>query len=624
MCGICGYTRNPHDAIEPMTSVLQHRGPDENGYFVDKKIKLGFRRLSILDLETGKQPVKNETGKIHAVFNGEIYNYKELRKELIRKGHRFVSDHSDSEVIVHLYEEYGIKFPERLNGMFSIALWDSEKEKLYLIRDRLGQKPLYYSLINEEIIFASEIKSILKHPEVRKEPDFEALYHYLSFRHVPSPMTPFKSIFALRPASILEYDFRTKKVALHKYWELNFKEHNFKSYEEALEEFRELFIDAVKIRLNSSDVEVGAYLSGGVDSSSVVSIASRYLDSLKTFALGYSNAPSGKFEDLKFSKFVSEIFRTHHYEYIMDANELINDFSKVIKAFDAPFAGTISPYFLNKLVSRHVKVALSGDGADELFGSYLTHRLAQPLINYAKLKGKKSLTVEELETLKPFDENLKFLREIFEKTNGDLMRMRYVLFVFDDFEKKNELLERSFYENNGNFNTFELIKKEFNDLTAGDPLNRILEYELKTIFPDQVLAFVDFLSMAHSVEVRSPFLDYRLVEFVSRLPGTWKINKGVVKKFLKDAVQEFLPEEVTNRKKEGFVLPNYYWLKLYMKDYVYELLNSEKLKKHGMLNPGYVERILDNYYGKKENDYVLASKIWTLIGFQVWWDVYFG
>ncbi|WGS65722.1 asparagine synthase (glutamine-hydrolyzing) [Marinitoga aeolica] len=625
MCGIVGFSgKESKEILKRMNDEIFHRGPDEEGFYQDKYVNLASRRLSIIDVLSGKQPIHNETKSIWLVWNGEIYNFKELRNELLKKGHKFYTDHSDSETIVHLYEEYGIDFINKINGMFAIALWDSKNKELILIRDRMGQKPLFYSFVNNEIIFSSEIKGILKYPYYKKEPNFEALNHYFTFKNIPAPFTPFKNIYSLFPGEVLIFDVEKKKKKQFKYWEIDFLKTNNDNIEEITYNIRNLLEDSVKKRM-ISDVPIGAYLSGGLDSSSVVSIMSKYSNSkIKTFSLGYTTFLEHKNQDIIAARKISNILDTDHYEYFMSPQELIDDLPNVLRSFDAPFSGAISTFFLTKLISKHVKVALSGDGADELFGSYLAPRLSQPLYYfekiYKKIKSGYQLSNEDKIKLKPFENNIKFLENLYLKSNGNFEKWKYEILLFKDEEKK-RLLNNGVFEYD-KFNSFDLLKKDVENLKALDPLNRALELEWKTLLPDHVLAFVDFLSMVHSVEVRSPFLDYRLVEYVASLPGNLKIKNGNIKDILKKSLKGILPDKIINRKKEGFVLPVFWWLKNELKSFIFENLNEHELK-NSVFNYEYVKFLLDSYYNNKENDFKLAAKIWNIVSFKIWWDLYF-
>lgn len=620
MCGICGFTgQSDKKLLKNMADTLIHRGPDEEGFYTDAKVNLAIRRLSIIDLKSGQQPIHNEDKTLWVVFNGEIYNFQELRKELASGGHRFYTDHSDTEVIVHLYEEYGTEFVHKMNGMFAIALWDKTEEKLFLIRDRMGVKPLFYSLINNNIVFASEIKAILKHPDYVRDINYDAIYHYFTFKNVPAPRTAFRDIFSLLPGEMLT--FYRGSLEKKRYWKIRFEERYDYSEEFVTQKIIALLEDAVKLRM-ISDVPFGAYLSGGVDSSTVVALMTRFSNkSVMTFSLGYEDELKNKEADLYYARKVSDAYKTEHHEYIMSSKEVPEEVRKVIRAFDQPFSGTISTYFLTRLISRHVKVALSGDGADELFGSYLSHRTAQAMYHFSRLYDKikaNTLNEEEKRLFAPCD--VEYLTNLYDKSNGDPLKWRYALYLFTDEEKQN-LLSDKFKENLNNPDSYLLLKSHFDSATTDGPLNQILDVEWNTQFPDQVLAFVDFLSMAHSVEIRSPFLDYRLVEFIATIPSNMKIKNGNVKDILKKAVEPLLPEGITKRPKEGFVLPVFEWMETKLQEYCKVLLSEDRLKKHGLLNIDMVKHIMDSYFaGNKSN----AGKVWNLMMFQAWWEAYFG
>ena len=503
--------------------------------------------------------------------------------------------------------------------MFAIALWDKDEDKLLVIRDRMGVKPLFYAIAKNILVFGSEIKAILSHPYYEREVNYEAVYHYFTFKNIPAPMTAFKGIFSLLPGEMLTYS--NGRMSTEKWWKIKFDENE--EYDEGyvIEKIFTLLEDSVKLRMRS-DVPFGAYLSGGVDSSAVVALMARFSDKpIKTFSLGYKDEFKNKEADLHYARKVSKVYNTEHYEYIMSHNELIDEMDSVIDAFDQPFSGTISTYFLSKLIKEHVKVALSGDGADELFGSYLTHRVAQPMHHFNRLYDRvksNSLTNAEEQLFVPCD--IDFLKDLYGKSNGDELKWRYNLYLSSD-EEKMHLLSDHFKSLLGNTNTFSTVKDNFSGLTAKSPLNRILEMEWNTQLPDQVLAFVDFLSMAHSVEVRSPFLDYRLVEFVATIPGNMKIKNGNVKDILKKATEPLLAKEIINRPKEGFVLPVFDWMADNLKVYSSDILSENNLKKHNLLNNDAIRNLLQNYYsGNKKN----VGKIWNLMMFQLWWEKFFG
>jgi asparagine synthase (glutamine-hydrolysing) len=599
-----------------MAGTIYHRGPDDSGYYSDGSVNMGMRRLSILDLSTGKQPIHNENKSLWTVFNGEIYNFTELRTVLEKRGHKFYTNHSDTELIVHLFEEYGEEFPNYINGMFAIALWDKEREQLYLIRDRMGVKPLFYSIVSSKLLFGSEIKTILSHPEFSKAPNFEGLYHYFSFKNVPAPLTAFEGVYQLLPGEMAI--FSQGSLRKRKWWTIRFQEDASIDESYAKTKILSILDDATRVRM-ICDVPFGAYLSGGLDSSAVVSLMTRYSDKpVKTFSLGYEDELKNKEADLYYARKVSEIYKTEHYEHIMSSRELPDEIENVIKSFDQPFSGTISTFFLTRLMSRHIKVALSGDGADELFGSYLSHRTARPIQIYSELVAAGKDPSNHLASLSPC--TIEFLKDLHERSGGDELSWRNLLYLFTDDEKR-RVLSPGFLEHIVQGSTHNLVKSFFADISAQDPLNRILEMEWNTQLPDQVLAFVDFLSMAHSVEVRSPFLDYRLVEFAATIPGSMKISNGNVKDILKKALNPILPEGITARSKEGFVLPVFNWMLDKLKNFTQDLLSPSRIARHGLLNQESVNHYLSEYYAGNQN---LAGRIWNLMMFQIWWESYFA
>lgn len=595
-----------------MGALVAYRGPDDEGYYRDEGAILGMRRLSIIDLAGGSQPIANEDKSIQVILNGEIYNYKELQEGLIKGGHRF-STCSDTEVLAHLYEEKGVDFVHHLRGMFAIALWDRNLRRLVLVRDRLGKKPLYYRHDGSRFIFGSELKTILADPYYKKGIDFEALYHYFSFKNVPSPLTIFSGIMSLEPGHLLVYE--DGKVEITRYWKLIFKDDGQEYPEEYLcEKILALLKEAVQLRTFASDVPVGAYLSGGLDSSLVVALMSQLVSQpIKTFSLGYKEKVDGK-SDVIFARKVSNQFGTEHYEYQMSFHELPEKVVEIARHFDEPFAGVISTYFISRLIRQQVKVALSGDGADELFGSYAHHRMAWPIHNY--LEGRKEGDLSKVNWA-PYEDNRKRVMELAEENIWD-WRIKFCAFTDED---KQHLFARELRERCDRYSSKSFLKNLFLESTASDPLNAILDVDLRILISDQVFTYVDRLSMAHSIEVRIPFMDHRLVEFIATIPGKLKIKNGETKYILKKTAEKILPKEVVYRPKEGFIFPTDRWILGGLRDYTNEVLAPDRLRRHGLLNHEYIDTLLQEHYlGHKDHTY----KIWTLIMFQVWYEQFFG
>jgi asparagine synthase (glutamine-hydrolysing) len=612
LCGICGFVGpGGHQRLAPMVRTLVHRGPDEDGLWEGEGVALGMRRLSIIDIATGQQPMFNEDGTVAVVFNGEIYNFVELRTEMIAAGHRFRTDHSDTEVIVHLYEQYGDAFLDRLNGMFAIALWDAPRRRLLLARDRAGIKPLYYAPLGDDLVFGSEPKALLAHPQISRDPDHEALHHYFSLKHIPAPFSAFKAMRQLRAGEYLVHE--GGKIALRRWWRLQFREDGALGEEEAAVRIRALLEDAVRLQMRS-DVPVGAYLSGGVDSSSVVALMSGLgARNVKTFTLVYEDALPNKDRDRAFARQVSAMYETEHHEQLVRYQDVPENLDAILNAFDEPFSGVISTFFLTSLISRHVKVALSGDGADELFASYLPHRLAQPLA-YAAAHPEGFEAAANDAALTPHErERLRAL-----VGRGDEAAQRLALLLADEVQKR-ALYTPAMRDQIGAGSTESYMRLLYRDCASADPLNRCLFVDFETLLPDQVLPFVDRLSMAHSVEVRPPFLDHRLIEFVATLPGRMKIRRGRVKSILKDAVASLLPPGLVDRPKEGFVMPINDWLLQALRGFVTDALSARRLKRHDVLDPEAVAHLLSRYYG---GEAPLGGRIWNLLNFQLWWERY--
>lgn len=619
MCGIFGFTGPDHPALlERMGGALRHRGPDEDGQWRGKGIQLGMRRLAIIDPATGHQPVANENGDIQVIFNGEIYNHAQLRRDLQKRGHRFITDHSDSEVIPHLYEEFGMDFLNHLNGMFAIAIWDAVRRELHLARDHSGIKPLYHAYRDGLLVFASEIKAILLHPAVTKRPNFEALYHYFTFKNIPAPLSAFEGIGQLLPGERLLCRPDTGHVETQRWWRINFEENTAIDEQEAALEVRRLLEDSVRLQMRT-DVPVGAYLSGGVDSSAVVALMSKLSGTrVKAFTLTYEDSFAGKREDEAFARKVARMYGVEHHEHRMTSGEILDHVEDILCAFDEPFSGVTSTYFLTKLISQHVKVALSGDGADELFASYLPHRLAAPLAAYESLRDPGHPTPDEHRQLSPFGDNLDFLKRTWSR--GDEAARRMGQYLFDDREKAH-MLSDGYLEHIKGLETTARVREHYNRIATRDPLNRALHHDFENLLPDQVLAFVDRLSMAHSVEIRPPFLDHRLIEYAATLPGSLKIRGGRVKHILKEALKDLLPDDLLDRPKEGFVLPINQWLQTQLDGFIAERLNPAALSKHGFFRPQSVEKILAD---KSREPAASGNRIWNILMFQIWWDQHFS
>lgn len=618
MCGICGFVGEGERAtLARMNATLVHRGPDGPGLLHEPGLGLAMRRLAIVDLESGDQPVLNEDGGVVAVFNGEIYNHVELRRQLVARGHRFTSDHSDSEVIVHLYEDYGLDFVDHMNGMFAVALWDRARRRLVLARDRLGIKPLYYAATPHALVFGSEPKALLCHPAVDSAPDAVAIHHYLSLKNIPAPMSAFAAIRQLRAGEIAV--FEDGRLETRRYWRQDYREDPTLDEAAAARGVRELLEDSVRLQMRS-DVPVGAFLSGGVDSSTVTALMVQAgASQLKSFTLVYDQGFPNKDADRAFAREIAERYGTEHHERLVRPEEVCDRLDQTLGAFDEPYSGVISTFFLTEEIAKHVKVALSGDGADEIFGSYLSHRIAVPLaIARRHPEGPEGLGEEERAWLGEFGAKLDWLFEL--AALGSEAEARTALLPAGDRAKAAHY-SADFAAATRDWPTSGLVAEAMAACGSSDPVNRMLALDLDTLLPDQVLPFVDRLSMAHSVEVRPPFLDHRLVEFTARIPGQMKVRPDRVKHILKEAVRDLLPPALLDRPKEGFLMPIRAWLLTHMRDFVEDSLAPARLARHGYLDPARVRATLDEQYAGVRDH---GDWLWNLLMFQKWWDSYQG
>ena len=617
MCGIAGVfgVKDP-ETVARMLRVMAHRGPDDQHVVYGEGYTLGARRLSIIDLDNGRQPLSEDQKRIWAAQNGEIYNFREAREELLKNttGHVFFTD-GDTEVIPHLYREYGLDFPTKLEGMFAISLFDEIEQQGVLARDRSGKKPLYYLEHQGALWYASEVKALLQVPGFQRKLNLEAVHHYLSYKNVPTPLSIFEGIKMLKPAHRLLWK-NGQIRSVEPYWRLDWTPFEGKLDEQELaEEFIRRMKAGVKRRL-VSDVPIGFFLSGGIDSSLSTALAAEVApDQIKTFTLTYSEESStpGKELDLRCAREIAKRYDTDHHEEQMNYGDFQRELPAILSHFDEPFSGVVSTYFLSRLISKHVKVAISGDGSDELFGSYLTHRMARPAAELcrARAEGREPGDLGHFSEGQPRE----FLGRIAEPQDWV---WKHKLAVFTDADKQS-LYSSEAAGNFSKFSTQNHLQSIMSDLTAGDPTNRILETEFLTQLPDQVLAFTDRLSMAHSLEIRTAFLDTQVMEFVARIPERFKIRDRDVKVALKTAARPYLPASAIDRPKEGFVLPVNQWLQGWLFSYAKEALSPSELKRHDLFSTTEVTSLLNRFEG---GDAGLANKILSLLSFQIWYDIY--
>lgn len=626
MCGICGKisinNREVVDArlIHKMTEVLKHRGPDDEGIYINGNVGIGHRRLSIIDLsKDARQPMSNEDKSIWIVCNGEIYNFQELRKVLEKKGHIFCS-RSDTEVIIHLYEELGTDCVEKLRGMFAFCIWDEKRKRLFLARDRIGQKPLNYAIKNGNIIFASEIKSILQDPEISREVDINALDSYLTYQYVPAPETMFSGINKLPPAHFLVWE--NGKIKIERYWNLNFQNKINMAEDEFCQRILDLLTEATKIRL-VSDVPLGVFLSGGIDSSAIVALMSKLSSHpVKTFSIGFEEET---FNELKYARKVAKIFATDHHEYIVKP-EALNILPKIIWHFNEPFADSscIPTYYLSKMTRQEVTVALNGDGGDETFAGYeryVANKIAN-IYNLIPQSIRKNLFSFITAVLPESTRRKDFIKRFkrFAKANDSSRERRYArwMSIFDDDLKSNLYSEKLKNRLKG-IDSWNYLLDVYRQSDANNFIDATLFVDIMTYLPGDLLVKIDISSMANSLETRSPFLDHKLMEFAASIPSNLKLKGWTTKYLLKKALTKILPKDILNRRKAGFGVPIGTWFRQELKDYAYDILLSEKSLKRGYFKKEAIKRILDEHTKGKIDH---GARIWSLINFELWHQMF--
>ena len=625
MCGICGIynygTSEPvtRDELEKMTGLIVHRGPDDEGFYQEDNIGLAMRRLSIIDLSSGHQPISNEDGSVWIIFNGEIYNFQALREELLARGHRFKTK-SDTETIVHLYEEKGTDFVKSLRGMFAIALWDSRRKRLVLARDRIGKKPLYYAANGYSIAFASELRPLLTVRGFKRDLDLAAVDAYLTLQYIPSPLSIFKSVRKLEPASVLVVEDGALKI--EKYWDLPLaaEKLDYVPLSEIKERLYNELFEATKIRL-ISEVPLGAFLSGGIDSSIVTALMARSSpDPVKTFSIGFKEA---EFSELEYARQVAKMYGTKHTEFIVEAN-MAEVLEKLVAHYGEPYAdaSALPSYFVSRETRKAVTVALNGDGGDENFGGYLRYMamkidsvwgrapaaLKKSLLNFTYLFPKKA----------PY--NVFWRAEKFMKSSLlETLPLRYLSTVafFGPNDKPGLFSNEFINARGGSADYAEKYITELFKIPAGqDLLNKLIYVDFRSYLPECLMTKMDIASMANSLETRSPFLDHKVIEFAYTLPGSFKL-KGVngTKWILKETFKDMLPPEIYRRGKMGFGIPLGPWFKGELKDRWAGTCLSEKALSRGYFNRDHLFRIWDEHQnGKRDHGYHL----WALFMLELW------
>jgi len=611
MCGIAGIVNLNGRGIEEgilkrMAATLRHRGPDDEGVYISPKAGLAHKRLSIIDVKGGHQPMSNEDGSIHIVYNGEAYNFQTLREDLKSKGHRFKTK-SDTEVVLHLYEEKGVECLKELRGMFAFAIWDVRRERLFLARDRVGQKPLFYQYKDNTLLFGSEIKAILEHDSVRRELNLSSLDNYLTYGYTPSPKTMFKNIKKLAPAHYLILD--KNGIKIERYWKLRYSNETKLSFEESKERLYDLLSEATKMRL-ISDVPLGAFLSGGVDSSCVVALMSKLSSKkVKTFSIGFDEAD---FDELKYAKEISERFGTEHKELIVKPNAL-RILPKLAWHYDEPFGDSscIPTYYVSKMTRDFVTVALSGDGGDESFAGYMRYKgialaghlkkLPRGLLKIASIVGKGSYK-------KRFFEGL---------INNDDLEGTYIEWLNYFTQKDKRGLYAGRLKDSLNNNTEGYLRNIISSSDAPKMVEKIMDADVNSYLPEDLLVKVDIASMATSLESRSPFLDHKVMEFAASLPLKYKLKGLSSKHILKEVFKDQIPLTFLNRRKKGFGVPLSNWFREQpkLKKFVRDMLLSKESLKRGLFSKDYIEHLLDEHgRGGQYHTY----RIYSLLSFEMW------
>ena len=628
MCGICGFINYdlPRDeaerVIERMCQAMYHRGPDDAGTYLDQRAVLGMRRLSIIDLQGGHQPIPNEDQTLWVVANGEIYNFRQLREELQKRGHTFKTG-SDSEVVVHLYEEQGAECLHHLIGMFALAIWDTKNQSLFLARDRLGIKPLHFARVRDTVIFGSEIKSLLEYPGLVRSPDPLAINLYLTYEYVPAPQSIFQSIQKLLPGHFLIVD-QSGRIQIQQYWDLDYRS---KISLASLEEYREALIDKLTVAVQRrliSDVPLGTFLSGGIDSGLIASLMSKVSSGkVDSFNIGFREK---SFDESEYARAVAQYLGISHRSQLFDTSSLLAALPKVVDQMDEPLgdASILPTYLLCKFCRQFVTVALSGDGGDELFAGYYTyqaHRLAK-LYTLIPRFIRQTILEKLINRLPVSTDNFSFdfRAKKFISGIGYPGHVRHQIWMgsFTPGEKR-DLLHPDFQAAIYGHDEFSPIRTYLRSAKVEDWLDAILYLDMKLYLQDDLLVKTDRASMANALEVRVPFLDHELVNFATRLPSHLKLRGLTTKYLLKHSAKGLLPPSIIHRPKKGFGIPVAKWIKAELRPLFVEIFDKGKIKAQGIFNPDYLHRLLQEHLSGQFDH---RKKLWTLFMFQMWYERY--
>lgn len=625
MCGIAGWANldprtSPRDGDEEllraMCDRMHHRGPDSEGYLVDDGVALGMRRLAIIDLLTGDQPTFNSDRSVAVVLNGEIYNYREVRADLEKRGHSFHTE-SDTEVLPHLYDEYGRDMVQHLNGMFAFALWDEKRRRLFIARDRFGEKPLYWGIFDRALLFASEPKVLLAHPAVKPDLNLNALRQYLSFDYVPAPLSIYQGISKLPAAHTLTLE--DGEIKVERYWRLSYKtKQPVPSVDEAADQLRDLLADAVKMRL-VSDVPLGILLSGGIDSSVVAALAVRAsTEIVKTFSIGFAEA---SFDESQYARAVAKFLGTDHHEERFSASLAANLVSDIGAWMDEPLSdpSLVPTYLLSRFTRKHVTVALGGDGGDEIFAGYpmyFGHYMARAYLAIPQFL-RRGLVEPVVNLLPVKTKNLSFdyrARRFIAASHYDEVARHHVLFGSFSPQDQDQLLTDD-VRLSSEADIFADARQRFAECDSHNIIERMQSLDTQFYLAEDILTKVDRASMAVSLEVRAPYLDPRVAEFAASLPPRYKLHGYTSKYILKKAAKGLVPPFVWRRGKKGFGVPFAKWLKSELKPLAHDLLSPERLRRNGLFNPEYVARLQDEHERGVANHRKL---LWTLLSFELW------
>lgn len=623
MCGIAGFsgedlfeTAAVRESLSRMLCALEHRGPDDEGQLIEAGVAMGMRRLAVIDLSTGRQPISNEDGMIQVVFNGEIYNFRELRKLLIARGHK-LSTQTDTETIAHLYEDEGDGCVDRLRGMFGFAIWDRSDRSLFLARDRVGKKPLHYTMVGGNLVFGSEIKSLLQYPGVKREINYKAISDFLSFGYVPDPATAFKDIHKLPPGHTLR--FKNGLVTIRRYWDFDYSStrdpeapKQVEDERRCIERLRELIAESVKLRLES-DVPLGAFLSGGIDSSLIVAMMSREMK-VKTFSIGF---PENGFDELRYARIAARHFGSDHHEFVVTP-DLCRLVDEIVWHHDEPFAdvSSVPTYVVSKLAREHVTVALSGDGGDEVFGGYERYLIDRKRDSYGRIPGFIRRSMLKTSRVLPRGTYGKgFIRSISLDPTA-----RYVDSVtYFDRDSQLDLISGDARQAIGEYDPSLGFEEIFDTPAIRSRLERLLYLDSKTYLPGDILVKVDRMSMANSLETRAPLLDHRLIEFAQTIPAEFKLRGIETKYILKQAALGLVPEEIINRPKQGFDVPIRRWFNHELREMLDDTLNDQRARERGDFNHKAVLAIL-NEHRRGTRDH--ARRLWGLLVLELWRRVF--